>query len=195
MVALVLALEQTVGATTGNANGATWLQWAAAFGTLISLTTLAFTVFFRIRDSQTRATIRGEVRQDPGTRPEVYFQVVGRSKIPLHLNQQGFLGTTYESGPICSKRAVTGSGSVVQQGSFRNYVEDLAYLQMMLHQGGYQDQDMASVYFAVEDANGKVHEQPVLFTGLKHSDTTVTALPFPWYKRWARRFHRWWQIR
>ncbi len=67
---------------------------------------------------------------------------------------------------------------------------------MILHKGGYEDKDTASVYFKVQDASGKVHEQPVIFTGLKDPDTTkVAALPFPWYKRWIRSFSRWRQVR
>ncbi len=177
-------------------SGATWLQWAAAIGTLISLFTLALTVFFRMRDSQTRATIRVEVGPDYTGLSKLIFQVVGRSKIPLHLDHQGFLWTTYESRPICSIEAKEGSDPAVQQGSFRNYVEDLSYLRMILHKGGYEDKDTASVYFKVQDASGKVHEQPVIFTGLKDPDTTkVVALPFPWYKRWIRSFSRWRQVR
>jgi len=137
-----------------------------------------------------------EVGPDSTGRSKGIFQVVGRSKIPLHLDHRGFLITIYESRPICCIREKAGFDPVVQQGSFKNYVEDISYLRMMLHKGGYEDTDTASVYVTVDDANGKVHEQPVIFTGLKDPDTTkVVALPFPWYKRWIRSFSHWRQVR
>lgn len=163
------------------------LQVVAVF---VAATTLTLIVVFRIRDSQTRTVIRFEVVKSPLERPKLVFQVVNRSKMTIHLDGRVNLIDKNEMQALVRIDRENDTG-LTQQGSFKTYVIELARVRMKLHQRGYRDETTASLYFAVYDGTGKVHELPVVVQNLKDSNnTTVISLPFPWYKRWHRRIRR-----
>jgi|SRR5215216_2329518 len=121
-------MEQTVQAAVQQASGAgqwSWLQLTAAlvaaFGTLVSLTTLFLTVCFRRRDNQTRLGITFWVDRtgsESHTRAEtafLVFRVDNNSKVPVYISR-GWL----EYGNDQQLRlVVTGGGGAFGVGTYR----------------------------------------------------------------------------
>ena len=91
-------MEQTVQEVVQQASGVgpwNWLQVIAALGTVVSVTTLGLTIFFRIRDSKTQLKITFRISSMPRDKPQLFFRVINKSKKTVLIGRSSF---EYEDG-------------------------------------------------------------------------------------------------
>lgn len=177
-------VEQTIQEATqaagSSAGGYTWLQVVAAIGTLVSISTLGFTLFFRWSDTRVRPKIEYRMPLlDPGNLVEVAggfsflnrsrqvlrFSVTNGSKFPLFVSSASLWA---KGGPKLRTRAYPSMGSQItkqlQPGEHAAFRVNLSDLAKELLERGWEETAQIELVFQII---GKRYAQEVEISELE----------------------------
>jgi hypothetical protein len=165
-----------------------YLQLAAAFGTLISLTTLFLTVFCRRIDSHTRLKIEFWLHRRGTDMPSLRFRVVNSSRNTVYVDS-AYL--EYGTNQRIRIGAVAGAqrGLSLAPRFPLDFEYSMETLVERLWEQGYNG--TVDLTFVVYDGTGAGHEKPLVVSGIERWRTTIdgpdpTKPHIAWYRRLFR---------